>query len=402
MNRTAGSIEIGAVAFLRDCGRRVAARTVSAGRRNTEIHCKMRSATGRCIGLALMLLLANERLRAEPAHFWISASNIAPAGPEAPTIPTVNGGVRFLHIWAQPATVGAGAWNAVTNPFKQLENLSLNLVTSDPLVEFLNDSFVVYNPAVGASSRFEFVHDSSDGLTSSASLPDQIQGLQGFSVSSTVEFAGLGPTCSVGDPHCGLTPGGAPAWLVASVKSRTIASAGSVEFRLQIGANGMNHAGENSAQTSVVFGFDPAGPEPSYNAGLQSNRGVNLAGDDADFVIEAFPPPPGDYNRDGFVNSADYVVWRRTLGQVGSGLVADGSGPAGVPDGIVNSHDFDFWRSHFGESAFGAAVRADLAVSIPEPFTAALILIGCALTLTARSLRVHQPQANQPVGPLHV
>lgn len=57
----------------------------------------------------------------------------------------------------------------------------------------------------------------------------------------------------------------------------------------------------------------------------------------------------GDYNLNGVVDAADYVLWRKTLGQTGAGLAADGSGPTvGTPNGVVDQADYAFWRSNFG------------------------------------------------------
>jgi hypothetical protein len=64
-----------------------------------------------------------------------------------------------------------------------------------------------------------------------------------------------------------------------------------------------------------------------------------------DDVLDAFADMPGvggDYNLDGVVNLADYVVWRDSLGATGSGLAADGSG-----DGIVEGDDFEVWKNAF-------------------------------------------------------
>lgn len=53
---------------------------------------------------------------------------------------------------------------------------------------------------------------------------------------------------------------------------------------------------------------------------------------------------PGDYNRDGLVNAADYTVWRDALGQtVTPGVGADGDG-----SGTIDAADYSIWRSHFG------------------------------------------------------
>ena len=42
-------------------------------------------------------------------------------------------------------------------------------------------------------------------------------------------------------------------------------------------------------------------------------------------LLNVLSIPPGDYNQNGFVDAADYVVWRDTLGQMGAGLAADGN-----------------------------------------------------------------------------
>jgi hypothetical protein len=85
------------------------------------------------------------------------------------------------------------------------------------------------------------------------------------------------------------------------------------------------------------------------------------------------PALPGDYNGNGIVDSADYVVWRNTSNQTGTGLPADGTGPGGVPDGVVDSLDYNFWRAHYGSTAAAAAGVAHTN-SVPEPAALTLIL----------------------------
>ncbi|HJQ81727.1 MAG TPA: hypothetical protein VJ828_17315, partial [Lacipirellulaceae bacterium] len=77
---------------------------------------------------------------------------------------------------------------------------------------------------------------------------------------------------------------------------------------------------------------------------------------------------PGDYNLNGKVDAADYIVWRKTLGQTGSGLRADGDG-----DGMIDAGDYDVWRMNFDESAGGAAATS---LIVPEPDTVLSLAIG--------------------------
>ena len=56
---------------------------------------------------------------------------------------------------------------------------------------------------------------------------------------------------------------------------------------------------------------------------------------------------PGDYNRNGMVDAADYVLWRNTLGNV----VAAFSGADGNGSGTIDPGDYSLWRGNFGHSA---------------------------------------------------
>ena len=81
---------------------------------------------------------------------------------------------------------------------------------------------------------------------------------------------------------------------------------------------------------------------------------------------------PGDYNHNGTVDAADYVVWRKTLDQTGFGLAADGNG-----NDLIDQGDFVVWRDHFGQTA-GNGVGANANTAVPEPSTLLLTLLGSA------------------------
>jgi hypothetical protein len=87
----------------------------------------------------------------------------------------------------------------------------------------------------------------------------------------------------------------------------------------------------------------------------------------------------GDYNQNGVVDAADYVVWRDRLG-AGS-LPNEG----GISPGAVDTADYNFWRSRFGATSGAGAGSAVGVRAVPEPTTWAFIVIaGCSVGLFRR------------------
>ena len=72
---------------------------------------------------------------------------------------------------------------------------------------------------------------------------------------------------------------------------------------------------------------------------------------------------PGDYNLDGLVDAADYVVWRDTEGST-TQLEADGDF-----NGIVDVGDWIVWQASFGAAAGQGTAAPNYAVvaAVPEP-----------------------------------
>ena len=69
----------------------------------------------------------------------------------------------------------------------------------------------------------------------------------------------------------------------------------------------------------------------------------------------------GDYNSNGIVDAADYVVWRRNVG--GTTLAnrdSQSSGPVGAAD-------YEAWRSRLGQRVGGGATGLSNVSSVPEP-----------------------------------
>jgi predicted outer membrane repeat protein len=67
------------------------------------------------------------------------------------------------------------------------------------------------------------------------------------------------------------------------------------------------------------------------------------------------PQLVGDYNRNGTVDAADYVLLRNSMGATG---VTPYSGADGDGDGVIGQGDYNVWRSHFGNSLPAPAAGA--------------------------------------------
>jgi hypothetical protein len=89
---------------------------------------------------------------------------------------------------------------------------------------------------------------------------------------------------------------------------------------------------------------------------------------------------PGDYNSDGIVDDRDYLVWRKTLGNVVDLFDrADGNG-----SGAVDSNDYTIWRSNF-DAAPGAGLNDT--GSVPEPATSWPVLGAIGIRSCGRRFR---------------
>ena len=95
----------------------------------------------------------------------------------------------------------------------------------------------------------------------------------------------------------------------------------------------------------------------------------------------------GDFNRDGTVDAADYVVWRNTVNQ----SIVHGNGADGNSDGVVDGLDYNVWRGNFG---FIGASNADSffkAADTPEPTTVSLLVTSVIGYIFARRSAARRP-----------
>ncbi len=85
-------------------------------------------------------------------------------------------------------------------------------------------------------------------------------------------------------------------------------------------------------------------------------------------VTNVFDLPRGDYNQDGYVDAADYTVWRNTLGT----SVAPFSGADGSGNGVIDQDDYDAWKANFGAVAAGAGSASLASTPSAQSVTAEL------------------------------
>lgn len=96
------------------------------------------------------------------------------------------------------------------------------------------------------------------------------------------------------------------------------------------------------------------------------------------FVSSVAPPELiGDYNNNGVVDAADYVVWRDSL----HSTIDLPNDPLG---GTIGSAQYDQWVANFGNSGAGSALGAS---AVPEPAGVALWLVGALLVGWMRRVR---------------
>jgi probable HAF family extracellular repeat protein len=157
-----------------------------------------------------------------------------------------------------------------------------------------------------------------------------------------------------------------------------------------VSANGARVVGEGhtAAANSVAFVWDPVNGLRNLRSVLVTDFGLaselagwdllsatGISGDGSVIVgsginpdgdleawraeLDAVPMLPGDYNDDGNVDAADYVVWRKNPEVFG-----------GNPGG------YNTWRANFGNSLGSGSISV---ATVPEPASGWLLAIGVAL-----------------------
>ena len=93
-------------------------------------------------------------------------------------------------------------------------------------------------------------------------------------------------------------------------------------------------------------------------------------------VLSEFVPAvlPGDYNNDGAVDAADYVVWRTNEG-------TNNPLPNDLIGGSIGDAHYDQWRANFGSTLASGSVGTESAVQASVPETESTVMLLSALVL---------------------
>jgi hypothetical protein len=208
-----------------------------------------------------------------------------------------------------------------------------------------------------------------------------------------------------------ITGTGAPGFSPATVYFGSVIYGGNLEIEL---------AGENAGQFDVIHhsgtatlggnltvsllnGFTPTAGDTFEimtaaegvagkfaTATLPALTGANWQLDYSTSALLLRAVLVGDYNHNGTVDAADYVVWRNSLNQSGPALAADGN-----RDGHITPLDFNVWKMHLGESTPGGAAGGQVAANAPEPGTLLLATVLAGVALACRpSIAIQRARRN--------
>jgi len=316
--------------------------------------------------ISLLMLVAYP---ASATSFWLS-----PYGTElGSTQPTSFGEVPTIYNFDTQNTGSVYVW-AQTDIGETLKNWSLRVKSTNASVLSFTDS-TVYNPDLFTANdvRWEYTTEP----TSSSEISDDFNGFT-LSTDPSNLGHGIGPSTPTDDPFYYGPNDGSGSWLMAKLDYSIDTPSGTTQLFLQIGALGLNNAGETSADTQVLFGH--TGDTPFADAGT-SNRhtdGSNLL----DAEVQVLSEPDSDFDNDTFVTGADFIIWQQNNGTVGSGTQPNGDATG---DGDIDEIDLAAWEFQFGDIIPLMGLET---FTVPEPATWVLTCLALSglLVIGRRSL----------------
>jgi hypothetical protein len=308
---------------------------------------------------------------------------------------TSSGPNGTMRLYRNGASIGAAAIppNIILNTFTNDNNWLGRSQWPDPIFDGSFNEFRVYDHALTASEVTTNTFFGPD-VVGTGELPSltvnkntgQITMTNSTSVNLNIEFyriSSAGSAVSVAgwnsldDQNYDAVDGGDPGAVAGDSDGEGWDEAGgsnaSQLVELFLGESGSTFGPSETLNLGNAFNTSVFGP--GNNGDLQFTLGL-LGGGQFNLNVNYVSGPVGvmgDYNNNGTVDAADYVLWRN-------------NGPLqneGVTPGTVTPEDYTFWRSRFGAtSGVGAGPAA-----VPEPavaFTVTILLASAALCVRRR------------------
>jgi hypothetical protein len=278
------------------------------------------------------------------------------------------------------------------------------------VVLFLTHSEVSYGQTIDISLNLQYTMPPEPAMGGNWTLVAKTNSINGIgsisAILSNVDAAGIAYQSGIG----AMLKGGSPlvaqnGSLVELLYAQDVSNPASVVTDVGRGTGTpgnlvMDPFGDSYWNNAAVIATGTFGDtRPAFTANLDTppdvTKGNVLATKTAPFFMAAAAtvttivrdglsvPLVGDYNLNGTVDAADYVMWRNTLGSP----VTPSSGADGDGDGMIGSGDYDLWRAHFGATAGGGAAAANSSLSgssVPEP---SAWLLGCFAAAAMAALR---------------
>jgi hypothetical protein len=149
-----------------------------------------------------------------------------------------------------------------------------------------------------------------------------------------------------------------------------------------------------SLNTQWVFGHNqgPDNTNGSWHGALDEIQFYNRVLTVSEIqMLLSDPHPQGDYNRNGVVDAADYVVWRHDVGNT----VPACSGADANCNTFVENSEYQVWRNNYGRlsTGSGTAVGSEFGAptaSIPEPTSFLLSVLGIVI-IASSEMRKRRP-----------
>ena len=224
-----------------------------------------------------------------------------------------------------------------------------------------------YDPFTGANTSnliHSFGHIAGLDLTAGASLV--LRDYDGY--------AGVGLLPIVVDQHLATDATGtlrlvfdADPWdsTISFAPGIPVALGGTLDLNFALGVD----VATKSGRTIDLFDWTGVTPTGTFTVSSPYTWDLSNLYTTGEVTLTAAPSLPGDFNHDGTVDAADYILWRKGLGTT------------------YTQNDYNTWRAHFGQSAGnGSASALPLPPSpfdnaVPEPASIALLLFAAAILL---------------------